>query len=315
MQDFFDNEYVRKAKELFIKISSMSIFQRTPSRKVLIIGFLCIIGVLLIASGASWIKQGINKDNETTADVSETQSMPEAVLPQSQLDSNCLFVLTDNDKQKISALILVRLDSLNDSIKISFIDPSTKQNVGNHNTTMHKHLKNGGVSELVWAVSEKYKISIERYLLGDEAAFVKLMNGFGNIEIENDKKISHKHNGVSFIIDKGLQTLTPDMMLKYFLYLSDTIENNKDKAVKAMMIYAYKIFSADASDSALAFPDEDKLKESFESKLGYFETDISALDYTRYKDSMRSLSSGDLISKVTIVEDPAFFSILNNTTN
>ena len=32
------------------------------------------------------------------------------------------------------------------------------------------------------------------------------------------------------------------MMLKYFLYLSDTVENNTDKAVKAMMIYACNIF-------------------------------------------------------------------------
>lgn len=315
MQDFFDNEYVQKAKALLEKISSTSIFQRTPSKKFLIVGFCCIIGVLLLISGVSVINRGGSDDEETTTDVSETGASLESTFEQKQLESNCLFVLTDNDKEKIKALILVRLDSVNDSVRISFIDPSVKQSVGNHNTTMHKHLRNGGVSELVWAVCEKYKISIERYLLGDEAAFVKLMSDFGNIEMDIDKKISHSHNGVSFIIDKGLQTLTPDMMLKYFLYLSDTIENNTDKAVKAMMIYACNIFCESEQTDEQGDANEDTLKHRFENILGYFETDISALDYSRYKSAMKSLCSGDLISKVTIVEDTASFSILNNTTN
>ena len=260
-----------------------------------------------------WANEYVQKATES----GYTEMSSEVFFEQEDIEGNCLFILTDNNKERIHTLALVRLDSVNDSVRISFIDPNTKQSVGNQNGTMHKHLRNGGVSELVWAVTEKYKISVERYLMGDELAFTKLMSKFGNIEVEVENRISHEHNGVSFIIESGLQTLTPDMMLKYFLYLSDKIEQNKDKAVKSMMIYADNIFGGadEIQDAQQLQQYESEMEESFETMLGFFETDISALDYSRYKNAMKSLYEGDLISKVTIVEDPASFSILNNNAN
>ena len=314
MPDFLDNEYVKKAKELFEKVSSLSIFQKSPSTRFLVIAFCCVIGVLLVFSAVSVISEGGVKDNtQETTQGEQTEVSADATFEQQELESNCLFILTDNDKEKIHSLVLVRLDSVNDSIRISFIDPNTKQSVGNQNGTMHRHLKNGGVSELVWAVTEKYKISVERYLMGDESAFTKLMSQFGNIEIDIENQVSHNHNGVSFIIESGRQTLTPDMMLKYFLYLSDTIKQNTDKAVKAMLIYASHIFGVPEDvESPEMYAEE--MKKIFENLLGFFETDISALDYSRYKDAMQSLYEGDLMAKVTIVEEPSTFSILNGNT-
>ena len=314
MPDFFDNEHVKKAKELFEKVASLSIFQKSPSTRFLIIAFCCIIGVLLLFSAVSVISEGGgNSDTQETTEGEVTEVSLESTFEQQELESNCLFVLTDNDKEKIHSLVLVRLDSVNDSIRISFIDPDTRQSVGNQNGTMHRHLRNGGVSELVWAVTEKYKISIERYLMGDEADFTKLMSQFGNIEIDIESQINHEHNGVSFIIESGRQTLTPDMMLKYFLYLSDTIEQNTDKAVKAMLIYASHIFGVPQDvESPELYAEE--MKETFENLLGFFETDISAVDYARYNSAMQSLYEGELISKVSIVADPASFSILNEDT-
>ena len=315
MQDFFDNEYVQKAKELFEKVSSLSIFRKSPSTKFLVTAFCCVIGVLVLFSAVSVISEGGREKGEDETTVSGyTELSSEVFFEQEDIQSNCLFILTDNNKERIHTLALVRLDSVNDSVRISFIDPNTKQSVGNQNGTMHKHLRNGGVSELVWAVTEKYKISVERYLMGDELAFTKLMNKFGNMEFEIESRISHEHNGVSFIIENGLQTLTPDMMLKYFLYLSDTIDQNTDKAVKSMMVYADNIFGGaeDIQDAQQLKEYESELEERFSNILGLFETDISALDYSRYKSAMKSLYRGDLISKVTIVEDPASFSILNN---
>lgn len=320
MQDFFDNEYVQKAKELFEKVSSLSIFRKSPSTKFLVIAFCCVIGVLVLFSAVSVISEGgTDSDEDETTESGYTQVSSEVVLEQEELETNCLFVLTDNDKEKIHSLVLVRLDSVNDSVRISFIDPDTRQNVGNHTGSMHRHLRNGGVSELVWAVTEKYNISVERYLMGDEPSFTKLMSKFGNIEINIDKSIKHEHNGVSFIIDKGVQTLTPDMMLKYYLYLSDTINRNQDKAVEAMVIYADHIFGipdeikVELQENPARLEEyEMQMEEDFANMLGLFETDISALDYSRYKNAMKSLYEGDIVSKVTIAEDPASFSVLNN---
>ncbi len=301
------NEYIDKIKELFNKIASLSIFQKSPSTKIVVIAFCALIAVLLVISGVSVIKQGSDDPkDETTSDTSGEVSL-ESTFVQEDLKSNCLFILTDNDNEKIHCLVLVNLDSENDSIRISFVDPATKHVVSNLNGTMHEHLNNGGVNELVWAVSEKYSVEIDRYLMGDELGFTKLMSEFDNITVEIEEQINHSHNGVSYIIESGSQTFTADMMLKYFLYISSYKGNKFDKAVEAMLLYANEIFCKRDKEA-----EANEFKEEFENILGYFETNISALDYSRFKNAIDSLSSGELGSKVTIVADPAAFDITNS---
>ncbi len=286
-----------KIKEAFEKIYGLSFLNKTPSKRFLIIAFSVLIALIGSLSVVTVISE---KDEETTAtaDASASENSYAAVseAPAEELLGNFLLVLTEDGNENIELIALARLDSLNKKVSISFLKDTAKSNVNGLDGTMQQHLENGGITELVWAVGEYAGISIERYVIGDEENFIGLMKSLGDIPLNIEKKISHSHLGIPFIIEEGTQSLSADIMLKYFVYLCENYETVPDKLIEAMITYGKKMF-----DSA----DDSVLDRSFSSMIKHFSTDISVVDFTNYKKAVQSLASSESFVEISIETDPA----------
>lgn len=287
-----------KIKEYFEKINSLSLFNRTPSKKFIITAFTVIILLIGVFSAVTVISENRENTEETTLTDDSTQAIAAAVQENDmqEIKGNFLMVLTGDGNEKIELLSLVRLDSENENVSISFIDPGEITSVNGFLGDMNEHLLNGGINELVWSVGELADISIERYIIGDEQNFIDFMKSLGDTEINITDKVSYTHRGIPIIIEKGVQKLSADIMLKYFVYLCDNYETAPEKLVEAMIIYGKKMF--DSSEDSV-------LDESFSKLLRYFSTDISVVDFTDYRKAVKNLASSENHIEISIAADPS----------
>lgn len=289
------NDITDKIKELFEKINSLSLLNKTPSKRFIITAFTVIILLVGVFSAVTVVNEKRGNNNETTGtDNAETVASVVGEKDLQALTGNFLFVLTQDGNEKIELLSLVRLDSENKKVSISFVDPEEKTSVNGLIGTMQEHLKNGGINELVWSVGELADISIERYVIGDEQNFIDFMKSIGDMEMNITDKVTYTHRGIPIIIEEGVQKLSADIMLKYFVYLCDNYETAPEKLVEAMIIYGKKMFDS---------TDDNFLDESFGKMIKQFSTNISVVDFTNYRKAVKNLASSENHIEIAIVAD------------
>ena len=172
-------------------------------------------------------------------------------------------------------------DSKTKKLVYDFISPDSFAEYGGTTASLSDHLATGGINQLIPAVTALTGVTYDRYIVADDTSLGKLFRLQGDTETYIENRISYDHNGVSFIIDEGTQTLTPDMMLKYFHYLISDDNIHGEKIIAIIISCFEKLVSAeDGSD--------------FESAIGYLDTNISAQDYSNNKELLRSLPSMNL---------------------
>lgn len=282
---------VTAANGVMDKINSIAFLKKTPEKKSVVIAFGLLIVVIALVSGAFVLAEKRGDEGQTTASA-ESSFAVKSAADYKELKANFLFVLNDEDVIKL--LCAVRLNSDQGTARVAFIDPDTQCTVNNIGGSMHDHLRNGGIKELLWAVGEYANISIERYIIGDEGDFTALMRHMGDIETFIEENVVYSHDGLSFIIEKGDQALTPDMMLKYFLYLCENQPGMCHKIAEMMALYAETLFFDE---------DGSKIDSSFSALMSTMETNISALDLAEYKATVLALAQSDILSSVIIEGD------------
>ena len=288
---------MEKIKEFFEKINSLSFLNRTPSKRFIITAFTLIILLIGVFSAVTVISEKSGNNDETTGtDITEAVASAVEEKDLQEIKGNFLFVLTQDGNDKIELLSLVRLDSENKRVSVSFVDPKEKASVNGYLGTLQQHLGNGGINELVWSVGELFGISIERYVIGDEQNFIDFMKSLGDTEINITDKVTYTHRGIPIIIEEGVQKLSADIMLKYFVYLCDNYEAAPEKLVEAMIIYGKKMF--DSAEDAV-------LDESFGKMIKQFSTDISVVDFTNYRKAVKNLASSENHIEIAIEADPS----------
>lgn len=296
LDKLFNNEIVNSIREFFSllteKIENISFLNRNPSKKFLMVGFGAVIGLLLIVSAVFMIAENKKEEDELTTDI--TTAVNETVT-QSQttqeIDSTFLLALTDNDSSLVHSIIIAKFNSEEESLTLNFVDPNTSVTVNESTGNINEHLKNGGISQFLWAISEHTGVGFNRYLIGDEAAFVKLVEMLGERTVEIENSISYSHDGISFIIDKGTQNLTADMMLKYYLYLISNPQMNAEKIAFVL---------TDCLSALVTSETDDIMEDRFCTALGFFTTDISAIDFSTHKDAIRRIPQMALFENTVI---------------
>ena len=284
MREFFDNELFDSIRGFFEIIGEKFSNIKEPGKPLIIKGFIAIMVLLTSLSVAMIIlDRAENKpQTETTDAVSELSTTePEQTATDSDhLKANILFAL-DNEEGDVHLLFVMSLDSESLESKIFFLEPTAICKVNEIEDSLISHLTKGGVSQLVLAVKAYTGIEIDRYLVGDEKAFINLIRYMGDMEIDVKDKISYNHNGLSYIIDKGVQVMTPDMLLKYVVYLCDDTEKYNETLRTLLAQLAKKLFDCESSQQA---------QDNFGNIIGYFETNISALDFSENKISVMHLA-------------------------
>lgn len=246
--------------------------KKGPGKKTLIVGFILIILALALFSVITLIDE-----NSKTPVADSTEIDPALLNPSANhLSARLVFAFTDTEKTKVLSIMSADFSSKDKQLVYSFISPASVIEYNGTTATLSEHFAAGGAGQLIPAVNALTSTDCDRYIVADDNSFGRLLQLLGDTEVTIENRISYDHNGVSFIIDEGQQTLTPDMMLKYYLYLITNDSLNGEK-IASIIINCFERLLSSENETA------------FESAIGYFETDISAQDYSNNKELLRSL--------------------------
>ena len=292
------NKYIDAAMAFLDKIiesiSNISFLNINPAKKTVAIVFTAAVVLIATVSGIFVVGELIS-DEPTTA-VSETGTTePEVsfVADSQELLGNFMIALTYDDK--IELLGVVRVNSAERSMKISFLSGETYCSFNNLNGTMNEHYKNGGVTELIWAVGEYANISIERYIIADESKFTALLEHIGEMSVNLEHDVVCGQDAASFIIEEGQQNLIPAMMAKYFYYLCDNRPEYDGEIVDTMALFSKNLFCSS----------DEETKSNFDFMISCLDTNISALDFNDFKTPIMSLACVEVLDNITIEENIA----------
>ena len=268
----FTKDLSGRISALSDKLSNRYSSRKAPGKKTLIIGFVLIILALAVFSAITLVDE-----NTKTPTTDETEIDPAVFTPSAQqLSARLVFAFTDTEKTEVLSLMTADFNSESKSFVYSFISPRSVAEYNGTTDTLSGHLAAGGTNQLIHAISAYTGTDYDRYIVGDDTSLGKLFQLLGDTEADIENRISYDHNGVNFIIEEGVQTLTPDMMLKYFHYLisDDNIHGEKLAAI-VINCFERLVSNPDGSD--------------FESAIGYLDTNISAQDYSNNKELLRTL--------------------------
>lgn len=265
------------------KISSVRI-----SKKFIIIGFVAVILVMALSSAVILIDE-----NKADTDISTTDSreIDPAVFGSSAVtpvEGSFIFALTNNEKTNVLSVVKIDFSSDDEKVVYEFIPTATQVNLNGTVSDLSGHLASGGTNLLLTALREYTGTEFLRYVVGDENSLLHLFQLLGNTETEIESRVSHDHNGVDFIIEEGTQTLTPDMMLKYYLYLINDSQSNAEKIIGIII---------DCLERLVDSVDDTELESDFCKAIGYFDTDVSAFDYSGNKELLKAIPGMNLKEK------------------
>lgn len=285
MKEFFESELFEDIKRFFRDAAERINNISEPGKPFIIKAFISVVAMLSTLSIAMIVLEVAQKPEEVTTDVFEEVSTAAQIIEttepsKKELQASILFGL-DDEQKNLHLLFVLSLDSGTGKAKIFYLDKQSVCKVNEIEGSMDYHYKNGGVSQLVLAASQYTGIEIDRYLVGDEKAFTNLIRYMGDLEIDVEESISYTLAGLSYIIDKGKQVMTPDMLLKYFVYLCNDTQKFNENLREIFSLFASTLFDCENSQKA---------QDNFGSVIGFFETNISALDFSENKLAAMKLS-------------------------
>lgn len=256
--------------------------KKGPGKKTLIIGFIAIILALALFSVLTIIDENDKKPSTDNTEIDP------AILNQSEqhISTRLVFAFTDTEKTKVLSIMTADFDSKEKKLVYSFVSPYSVSGYNGTSATLSDHFALGGTKQLIPAISAFTGVSYDRYIVADDNSFGQLLQSLGDTEADIESRISYDHNGVNFIIEEGHQILTPDNMLKYYRYLINDDSTNGEK-IAGIIINCFERLVSDEDGSG------------FESAIGFFETDISAQDYSNNKELLRSLPAMNLAGRAT----------------
>ncbi len=286
-----NNKITDSIKSFAEKLSAVPAFNKTLSKKFIIIAFSVLLTVVAVLSVATVVTEKKEKPENSTTDV--TQSESSFVSSVNEIKGNFLLVLTQDGTDKINLISVMSIDTETNELTFSFLSPEKECYVNGQGGTMQQHLDNGGINELLWAVGEYAGIAIERYIWGDEENFVNLMKALGETEVQIKERIDYSHRGLSYIIEEGEQRLTADMMLKYFVYLCENRQTQMASLIELLVLYANDMFGTE----------QDKVEESLGYVVANFTTNLSVVDCLGYKQAIRKMATSLAETKISVVDE------------
>lgn len=201
---------------------------------------------------------------ETTTDEITTQQ--ESVVGK----TNFLLVCTDDDSTVVRYAALLCADMNVHQLRLFMLELDRTCTANNFSGTLVQHYQHAGMPQLVRAVEQYTQVGIARYIMATDSSFKKAVKLFGGLQFDVPVTTVCELNGVTFTIDKGLQTLTPDMMMRYMIHLSQG--GAADEKVLAQLLCAM-------IDSALSEESLENSEQLFRNLSNYVNTNISVVDF------------------------------------
>lgn len=235
----------------------------------------CVCVLLLLREYDFDIDNLIGRTPETTQ--AEETTVPTPVL---EGVANFLVACSDDDSTYLHHAAIVNVSLTDRKIKIYTLDATDETTASGFSGNLSKHLAHGGMVQLKSAVEELTGVEISRYIRATDSTFKGLIKIFGGVPCVIKEKVRYSVDGVGYIIEKGEQTLTPDMSYKYMYYLSQKHENKPE---------VMSDFLADMLCTFLTQENYSKVDKIYKSLVNILDTDISAFDFSNNKANLSQL--------------------------
>ncbi len=268
-------EIIEKLQNLLRKLSLRGDgIKRFLTNKILLSVFAAAVALIALVSAGTIIK-------EKTTDVqSETEPMAaemgRAVVDSStpqELKASFLLAVCSESERKVRLVACLSADSEKGNFKITYIPASQRCEVGSTGGSIEEHYKRSGSDGLIWAVRACTGKDVDRHVIIDEKDAADIFKVFGEQTLNIPHEVRHEYNGISFIINEGIQKLSADNMAKYLSYLCDSGAEEEESITGLVSHYLRLSFETD---------DETTLEGRFDSLVNLLKTDISAMDIATY---------------------------------
>ncbi len=249
----------------------------------------CVCVLLLLREYDFDIDNLIGRTPETTETTETTVAEP--VL---EGMANFLVACSDDDSAYLHHAAIVNVSLTERKIRIYTLDVSDKVSANGFSGTLSKHLAHGGMVQLKSAAEALTGVEISRYIRATDSSFKGLIKIFGGVPCKVEEKVRYSVDGVGYIIEKGEQTLTPDMSYKYMYYLSQKNENKPE---------LMSSFLADMLCTFLTSENYGKADKIYKSLVNILDTDISAFDFSNNKANLNQFIIETEGTKAELVEN------------
>lgn len=235
----------------------------------------CVCVLLLLREYDFDIDNLIGRTPETTETTEST-----VVEPVLEGEANFLVACSDDDSTYLHHAAIVNVSLTERELKIYTLDASDEVSANGFSGTLSKHLAHGGMVQLKGAAEALTGVEISRYIRATDSTFKGLIKTFGGVPCTVKERIRYSVDGVGYIIEKGEQTLTPDMSYKYMYYLSQKHEDKPE---------VMSSFLADMLCTFLTQSNYNKADKIYKSLVNILDTDISAFDFSNNKANLNQL--------------------------
>ncbi|NLL63861.1 MAG: hypothetical protein GX241_06495 [Ruminococcaceae bacterium] len=253
--------------------------KKKRTRMIWIAIFSVIIFAIVSASIATYVKEH-PKSRSSNGQESEITVTPVAQMKE---ELTILFSGTKTNSKEIVFLSYITMNTVEKKFIVTCV-PVTEKWQGKTFVEIYKpkNYKGTKPDDLVEAVSKKYDIKIDRYLIVTEKIFKKFIGALGPYEIDLKTRINY--NGEDFTLNllKGPQKLTAENFFKYirFMGLGDS-NYNLEKQAEVI---------ADFLSQKISEKNMEKGDDIFSALINASENNITIVDYTKYKTFLTDIS-------------------------
>ncbi len=268
-------EIIEKLQNFLRKLSLRGDgIKRFLTNKILLSVFAAAVALIALVSVGTLIKEktaGVQSETEPTV-AGMMRAVVDSSAPQ-ELKASFLLAVCSESERKVRLIACLSADSEKGNFKITYIPASQRCEVGSTEGSIEEHYKRSGSDGLIWAVRACTGKDVDRYVIVDEKNAADIFKVFGEQTLNIPHEVRHEYNGISFIINEGIQKLSADNMAKYLSYLCDSGAEEKESITGLVSHYLRLSFETD---------DGNTLESRFDSLVNLLKTDISAMDIATY---------------------------------
>jgi|GEM_PF-1696223 len=203
------------------------------------------------------------------------QTEPEETGPAPwNYDGSAVFLLsaTDNEKQELRFVFLVRADMAKRELHIHPLAPDTLVPDGEGEISLNRAQKAGGAKRLKEAVEALTESPVDRYITTTDDGFMRVVNAMGDISVKVEERIDYRTEDFGVTLAQGTYPLDGDRFLRYVRYLG-TLPNGPEAQGEALvlLLQTYLVPSNGGSPA--------QLEKQFTRLVDILETDVYAMEF------------------------------------
>lgn len=237
--------------------------QKQKQTRAFIAAFAAFVLLLGTASTLLFMKSvDFDLHNVIRQDPTEPTSQAPVQLETVELrDASVLWFCCDSDNT-LFLLAMVRADATEQNISVRAIDAQTRNANGD---TLQSLFEKNGVAGLLQAVGAQENTKIDRYIKTTESNLKKTVSMLGDIPVEIPQAIQYRGDGYALFLDRGVQSLTGDLFVKYLRYADTAAQSTAAAAAIQRVLSSFSVTEPEAQ---------------FHKLVNLSDTDFSIIDVT-----------------------------------